>query len=266
MFAQLVFVDDGYIHEVSNKFINMTLEESPKAEYEYDYSQPEDDENEEEEYEEVDQNVYKILSIDIGIVHLGLSISIVNKDFTLREIIWVKLIDITYFNHRDGVTKETCPLYHDKSINDYLEHVFVLYEEFFTKCDFILLERQPPVGIVVVEQLIFGRYRHKSHLVHPCSMHKYFNIRDLDYEQRKDATEKICLENLKHADVRKDYNSYTRKHDIADSICLMLFWLHKQNKAYLEYKEKNRVRSMELVYRNSKLSLNEYFEQFKYFG
>jgi hypothetical protein len=48
--------------------------------------------------------------------------------------------------------------------------------DFFEMADFILIERQPPMGLTAVEQLIFSRWRDKAILVHPRSMHKYFNI------------------------------------------------------------------------------------------
>jgi purine-nucleoside phosphorylase len=37
---------------------------------------------------------YVVLSIDVGVIHLGISVSILNHDYTLKEIIWVDNIDM----------------------------------------------------------------------------------------------------------------------------------------------------------------------------
>lgn len=289
MYAKLIFVDDGYIHPVSEetkkkikkkmkkkgkkkkgKIIKNIKKRDGEIKFVKDIRvKIEEDEVEVNDEEKIidHDNIYKILSIDIGVVHLGLSISIVDLNFNLKEIIWVKLVDITKFHHRDGVTRKTCDLHHDKTMSDWLDHVFLCYEEFFEQCDYILLERQPPMGFVVVEQLIFSRYRDKAVLISPNSMHKYFNIRILDYDQRKVAVEKICEKYIDDKyGVKEDYFKYERKHDMADSVCIMLYWINKKRKQLEKEKNKNRIMQQQLIYRNSTLTLDEWFEQFRYRG
>lgn len=266
MYAPIVFVDDGYIHQSNNSSITKVTKDFDKMKIKNDSNKVKKKKVKKKVKKEkkVENKIYKILSIDIGVVHLGLSISILYDDFTLKEIIWVNLIDITKFHHRDGITRKTCPMYHDKTMSDWLDHIFVLYEEFFTQCDYILIERQPPMGFVVIEQLIFAKYRDKAQLISPNSMHKYFNIREYDYDQRKVKVEEICLKMLKHKHVKENYLSYCRQHDIADSICLMLYWSYKKNAEYLVEQNKKRIMGQQFVYRNSTLTLDEWFEQFRY--
>lgn len=184
-------------------------------------------------FSETTKYEYAVLSIDIGVLHLGISISILDIEYKLIDIIWVDLIDITKFIHNKS---EKCKLYHTKTFTDWLEHVFYNNRELFERVDYILIERQPPCGFVVVEQLIFSKWRHKSILISPNSMHSYFKIRDLDYEGRKEFNNKLML-NILPKSLKLQLDNYDRIHDISDSICLMLFWI---NRKQIEYRKQLR--------------------------
>jgi len=216
------------------------------------------------EYIIEDEVIYRILSIDVGITHLGITISIADKEFKLKEILFMDLLDITKFPHRSGTSRKDCTLHHSKTFSDWMEHVFVLYEEYFEQCEYILIERQPPMGLVAVEQLVFSRYRNKSHLISPNSMHKFFNIGKLEYEMRKKITEKICRSQLTEPGLIEQYDSYNRKHDIADSVCLMLFWLNQRHTEYIDNQRMIRIRNTKMIFRNTDMTMNEWFEQFRY--
>lgn len=216
------------------------------------------------EYIIEDEIIYRILSIDVGIKHLGISISIADEEFKLKEVLFMDLLDITKFPHREGKNIKNCTLHHSKTFSDWMEHVFVLYEEYFEQCEYILIERQPPMGLVAVEQLVFSKYREKSHLISPNSMHKFFNIGGLDYDQRKTITEKICRRKITNPELIKQYDSFFRKHDIADTVCIMLFWLSQKHKELVDYQRMVKIRNTKMVYRNTKMTMNEWFEQFKY--
>jgi hypothetical protein len=208
-----------------------------------------------------------VLSIDIGIKHLGLSVTLLNEDYSIMDIIWLDLIDIQIFTHKDGPSKEDCKLNHTKTFCDWINHVFQENMNLFDKADTILIERQPPMGLVGIEQLIFSRWREKAVLISPNSMHKFFRIGHYDYEQRKVETEKIaqkCLNNC--SELVYQFNYYERKHDIADSLCMMLFWINKKQIEYHNFKRKEKFKT--IIYDRKmngyKMGVDEWFEQFRY--
>jgi hypothetical protein len=268
---------DEDVKKVEKQLSKMVIDKKRNKNMDYDSDywefviEGEDEEMVEEGEGEGEENIekmggvfHRILSIDIGIKNLGISVSIANEDFMLREILFIDLIDITTFVHPEGVKKKDCKLQHTKSVADWLDHIFVFHSMFFDQCDYILIERQPPLGLVAVEQLIFSKYRNKAFLVHPCSMHKYFRIGNLDYEGRKNETEKICLMHLGSEALVEKYNNYNRKHDIADSVCLMLFWLYQARIKYEEEKRREKERNIKLTMIGSNMTMNEWFDQFRY--
>jgi hypothetical protein len=240
----LVFIDDPnnqYIHQITKKMESMNIDEN------YD--------------EKCDKFV---LSIDIGIVNLGISVGIIDEDFNLKEITYVDLINITQFTHEHELEGIECKLLHTKSIADWMEHIFHEHLPLFQQSDYILVERQPPCGLVAIEQLIYYRWREKTILVHPRSMHKYYNIGSYDYEQRKEETMNIATRSYSwHTRAIDRYESFERKHDISDSICLMGFWLNKKKQKYIEKKNKERLKKIQLT--NTGMNTDEWFEQYRYF-
>jgi hypothetical protein len=197
----------------------------------------------------------KVLSIDVGVQHLGLSLALVNKENnTLIKIIDTNLIDITKFTH-NVCSRKDCPLYHTKTFYDWLSHVFVEHP-CFEEADAILIERQPPGGFIVVEQIIFGRFREKTWLINPRSVHKFLGIGHFDYEGRKRMSEKagnlVLSETLK-----KECEGYDRQHDISDSICQLLYWCNKQNYEY-RLKEQKKLSQMKNV------DIYAYMDSFQY--
>lgn len=209
---------------------------------------------------------YCVLSIDIGILHLGISVTLLDKEYNKLEIIWIDLIDITEFTHKWGPSRKKCPLYHTKTFCDWMNHAYQENMDFFEAADYILIERQPPAGLTAVEQLIFSRWRDKAILVHPRSMHKFFNIGGYDYEQRKVYTEKIARMNLDDPELQEQLGFYGRAHDIADSICLMLFWIKIQQDKYIEKKRRKYIMERQIqVHENRKsMTTEEWFELHRY--
>lgn len=183
-------------------------------------------------------NIY-VTSIDIGVKHLGICLAELTPEYKFEQIIWFDLIDLTSFVHLDEKSREICPLHHKKIICDYLEHVFYLNHHLFEISKHILIERQPPGGITSVEQLIMYKYRDKSILISPVSMHCKFGWNTLcaDYEKRKELScEKALeiLENGKRKYLVNDFENLTRQHDVADAICMILFWVkYKSRKIYV---------------------------------
>lgn len=220
----------------------------------------EEEKEEEEKKKEIKNKEYKVLSIDVGVIHLGISVSILNKDYTLKEIVWVDNIDITDYKHTKCLISE-CKLYHTKTFSDWIEHVIQENKEYFEDSDMIIIEKQPPAGFVVVEQLIFSKYRNKTTIVSPNSVHKYFNFFDLDYDKRKEYSIKIGDRFLSEKLIEKS-KTFDRRHDISDSICIMLYFINKKQN---EYKKIQRKKEIERITTDSKgLNVFEKLEMFRY--
>jgi len=183
-----------------------------------------------------------VLSIDVGVSHLGLSVSLLSHEYKLEEIIWVDMIDITSYTHRK-VCREKCTLHHTKTFSDWMEHLYQENRIFFEAVDVILVERQPPMGFVVVEQLIFNKYRDKTVLISPRKVHCHFNISDADYDKRKEYSINIARPYLTET-LQEQTTYYERSHDIADSICMLLYWRDKKEKEYLREQRMERLKTI----------------------
>jgi hypothetical protein len=173
----------------------------------------------------------KILSVDIGLIHLALVGVNLSEDYIDREeiiideeVYFCELINITQLiNECD---RDNCKLCHDKIICDYMSHLFEKYAEVFNDADKILIERQPPMGFVAVQELIMFKYRNKSKLISPNAMLKYLGILKFDYEVRKKYTERIAMDYLSGV---KMFMFNERRHDMADAFC-MIFYFVKDKK------------------------------------
>jgi hypothetical protein len=184
---------------------------------------------------DTDKYLY-ILSIDIGIINLGFILLECNKDYTLHDIVWFDLINITTFNHLDKESEKKCKLLHTKTFSDWLSHIFYLHRELFELCTHILIERQPPNGHVAVEQLLYFNFRNKAILIHPRSVHSFMGWKQEDYEQRKEKS----IQSLHYRIIRSErtylldeFNKYDRKHDISDAYIQALYFLSEK---YINYK------------------------------
>lgn len=175
-------------------------------------------------------NCKYILSIDIGIKHLALILVECTDEYIYEDIIWFDLIDITKFQHLDAESKKTCHLYHTKTIADWLSHVMYLHSELFDMVDHVLIERQPPQGHTSVEQLLFFKYREKSVLMSPRSIHKFFGWSiTVDYNQRKEKSVEILKYRLCNSTrpwLLNELNRFERQHDISDAFLQVVFFLH----------------------------------------
>lgn len=221
-------------------------------------------------FEKLTLNQYhSALCIDIGIQHLGFVGIEYDDEYRFKKILGIDMIDITQFHHPDGICRDTCHLYHTKTFADWMDHVFYKYDNIFEGVDTIVIERQPPMGLTVIEQLIFYKWRNKSVLVSPNSMHKHFNIGHMTYERRKEATMNIMqyyLSFVNTEDILNEYYSFERKHDIADALCLGVYWLAKMN---ADCREKQRLEEDRLLREKSKMivdskNLQEYRATYKY--
>lgn len=198
----------------------------------------------------------KILSIDVGIKNLGMTVMIVNDNYDFISIPLIQLIDITKFD-----CLPNCKLNHTKTFADWIEHVVVKYNEIFKEVDYILVERQPPCGLVAIEQIFFSKYREKAFLISPTSVHKFFSIGSFDYETRKYYSTQIASKYLE-PDVLK---SYERKHDITDTILFSVYWIHKLKEEKKRKELLDRRNSIIKKYNKGLgMSIEEFFHAFRY--
>ena len=80
---------------------------------------------------------YRVLSIDVGIIHLGLSVFNTDHHFNIQKLERVDLINITQFSH-NHVSRKECTLYHNKTIS-WMEHVFQ-DSMYFYEVDYIMIK------------------------------------------------------------------------------------------------------------------------------
>lgn len=197
------------------------------------------------------------MCIDIGLVHLGVSVTIVSDDYLSREVIWMDLIDLTAFRHRD-TTRAECTLHHTRNFADWVEHFVQDHLSFFNHADLILIEKQPPQGLVAIEQLLFARFREKTQLIHPRRVHSYLRIGHLSYDERKRAVVSIIHRELSEK-MGEQFSFYERKHDIADSLTMMIYYC-----AQKAFEHRRQVQRELLARDDDGLTILERLERFRY--
>ena len=165
-----------------------------------------------------------IVSIDIGLKNLGM------VEFWWDEhprhhpelIKWHK-VDLTMLPHK-RVQFHACDIPHTNEMADLVAHFMQEYHPIFEKADTILLERQPPGGLLEIQSLLLFKYRRKAHLVSPNSVHAHFTMNHLDYEGRKERS--LSLARHRHPGMIPETSS--RWHDISDAILFAHFWCSRQ--------------------------------------
>jgi hypothetical protein len=180
----------------------------------------------------------KILSIDIGILNLGYVWCDVefpehfegsrykclkaNEQYMFNNSVYVVdcgRINITHMRH-SAVERCKCTLQHSRCVPDYLDHFIQEHHEMFETSDVILLEQQPPCGLMNVQDLLFTRFRNKIAIISPSSVHCYFNM-DKEYLIRKQQSELFANPYLQSFDT---FILNERKHDISDALLMVLYY------------------------------------------
>jgi len=197
----------------------------------------------------------KVLSIDVGITNLGYVYSevkitsppdasskykaqLLNNDYILNKenikrcirVLDCNRIDITNVKHK-RIQFCDCKLHHDHCIPDYLDH-FVQETPYFEECDVLIIERQPPVGITNVQDLLFKEFRDKVLLISPGSIHKYFGLSTI-YSERKEESEKIAQSFLSNF---SKFTKNNRKHDISDALLMTIFFCKQKTETLINNK------------------------------
>jgi hypothetical protein len=189
------------------------------------------------------------LSIDVGLINLGMSMVSTNEDHSVMSIMDIELVDLS------ALDKSLTP-YNTNRTADRVGRLMVCYKHLFDRADHVLLEAQPLHGLQAVEQLIFVNQRDKIQMMYPATMHIYYGLtrtcdlkRDgemsdvlfegdkesstliqIAYNARKEETVEIAQHYLSlHAPLalREKFQSMKRKHDISDSLCYAFMVIEK---------------------------------------
>ena len=158
----------------------------------------------------------KILAIDIGYHNMGLVLAESSDKGPKVEVEYIKkvsLADYKYIRSNDFV--DIIPLF----VED--------HQSIFDGADRILIERQPPGGFQNIEILLHYMFKDKVTLISPVSMHVHFGMRHLNYEERKERTVVISEKYMGEI-------PYERKHDIADALCMIIFYNFRTEVHYFD--------------------------------
>ena len=148
----------------------------------------------------------KILAIDIGYHNMGLVLAEAGKGPKI-EVEFIKKVSLEDYKHiYSNDIVDLIPLFVE-------DHRFI-----FDAADTILIERQPPGGFTNIEVLLNYMFKDKVILVSSVSMHTHFGMRHLNYEERKERTVSIADKYI------EGEIPYERKHDIADALCMILYY------------------------------------------
>ena len=158
----------------------------------------------------------KVLAIDIGYHNMGLVLAESSDKGPKVEVEYIKkvsLADYKYIRSNDFV--DIIPLF----VED--------HQSIFDGADRILIERQPPGGFQNIEILLHYMFKDKVTLISPVSMHVHFGMRHLNYEERKERT--VIISEKYMGEI-----PYERKHDIADALCMIIFYNFRTEVHYFD--------------------------------
>lgn len=175
-----------------------------------------------------------IVSIDIGLFHLGMVRCQTLEDYTYKKVDFCKLINLKKLVEECEL--EDCKFEHELCIADYMRHFFSVYGDVLDGADVILVERQPPMGFISIQELLRYQYRDKVVVISPNAVHSYFGIGGRDYEGRKDFTVQYSQKYL------EEFESFhgNRKHDLGDSFVMLRYYLLVEGDKYRKRILKNK--------------------------
>lgn len=194
-----------------------------------------------------------VTSIDVGYTNLGIIVAEVDQEWVLRKILYFRRVNLANQRH-EVVPMEECKLHHSREVSDLTDHFVQQHRSWLQISEFVLIERQPPTGMKHVEQLLFKEFREKAVLMSPNSMHAYFGIQDLEYDERKVKVTEIADEMLKtNPMLHLKFQGLTRKHDVGDSAAHL--------KKFIEDKARELAEERRGMAIKWKLNLDQYIYQ-----
>jgi len=169
-----------------------------------------------------------IASIDVGYINMALTVCRYDPKDQYPDFTFAEKVDITCPRHTT-VPLRKCTIPHTCETCDRVAHFIQEFKPLLDSADHILIERQPIMGMKEIETLVMYIYRAKTMLISPNAMHKHFGISSLDYEDRKIKTTDIAREHVQHL---KGFSNIERQHDIADAVCVTLYFIRDMHRAY----------------------------------
>ncbi len=178
----------------------------------------------------------KIIGIDIGYINMGVVSAELDDNCDLKFYDAFRY-NISLIKHT-LISAQECTIPHTCETCDRVAHFIQENQDILEDADCILVERQPPMGFKDIEALLMTKYRSKVNLISPNRMHKHFNMKNLDYEQRKEKVVEIASPWVEHI---YTYASQERQHDMADAVCMCLMHAHKLKE---EQRKKERLENI----------------------
>lgn len=144
---------------------------------------------------------YTVLGVDIGVIHLALVLVRVDQPgwqsevrtppaLTILNTCLVNLMSAELGHERTT----SCRLYHSNMACDRVDHLIQACEdEFFNRCDLLVIELQPLGGMRDIEQLLVKRYRDRVRLISPNRIHRWLGITGMSYSVRKERQEQEAV-------------------------------------------------------------------------
>jgi hypothetical protein len=207
----------------------------------------------------------KIMSIDVGWVNLAIVLaSVDNTTWEFQTLFSAHLVNLNELQHLK-IPVSQCTLHHTNDACDKINHFIQEYQDdWMNQADLIVIERQPITGLVHVEQLLYSKYRNKTILISPNKMHRWLNIQHLSYEKRKEKTTMFAESKLEQDEqwiqaCTRLHENKQRLHDIADAVCILLYFLSLKQEELKQYKK---IHQPNINLENK--SVYEYLQQFKF--
>lgn len=180
------------------------------------------------------ENRIKYCFLDCGIKNMGLIILSVTSRWTIPIIEFIQRVNITSLD-------KSLTEYNSNELADRMDRFFETFRDRLDECERIFIERQPIMGLVAVEQMIFKKYREKAILLSPNSVHRYFRIgktHGYTYQSRKMESDHIAENYIKiygSQEVCSYYDSLDRRHDVSDCICMAIYVIEQKRRELEQY-------------------------------
>lgn len=110
-----------------------------------------------------------VLSVDIGVQHMGLSMIATKGDYSDPRVLDVELVNLL------GLDKNLTP-FDTNHFADHIARMLKKYARLFECATKILIEGQPLTGLYAAEQILLFSHREKAIVIMPVVMHSYYNL------------------------------------------------------------------------------------------
>lgn len=156
---------------------------------------------------------FYVTAIDIGLHNLGIiKCKVYNKIVTICDF---ELVDL--YKYRDTPME----------IYMMVDCLVTEYKDMFNS-KYILLERQPPGGLIAIQEVLAFIFKDKVKMISPRSVHSKLGLNYYCYDIRKIKTEHMLIGKLKSQNTDElisKIKNIDRKHDIADAYCMIIYFI-----------------------------------------